>query len=117
MTTEMRMIQMMSGKTLLDQILNSVLRGWIDVEDIEKHFKRHHVTCLGHLERMNVESSRRRVYEKIKVGNTKRGRLKKTWKEIVKHDTRKINLSTEDANDQEKHRHCCKQLDNSDILG
>ena len=90
---------MICGKTLLDQVSNSVLREWTNVENIERHLRAHCLRWLEHLKRINVESLTIRVYEDIKEGNTRRGRPKKTWEEMVKHDMRKRNLTIEDAND------------------
>ena len=92
------MTRKMCGKALLDQISNSVLRGYTDVEDIEEHSREHHLTWLGHFERMNVKSFKRRVYEKkIKVDT--RRRLKETG-EMVKRDMRR-NVSIEDVYERE----------------
>ena len=60
----MRKIQIMSRKTLSDEIANSVLRERTDVEDIDKHFRKHRLRWLGHIEPMNVECLTRLLREK-----------------------------------------------------
>ena len=57
----MKMVRMMCGKILLDKIAYSVLRDWNDVKNSDEHLKGHRIVWLGHLERMNVESLKRRL--------------------------------------------------------
>ena len=59
--TEMRMIRIMCGNSLKDKVTNNVLRGWTDVEDIDKYLTGHCLRWLGHVEQMNVESLTSRV--------------------------------------------------------
>ena len=40
-TTKIKMIKTIFDKALLDEIANSVLRKWIDVEDMDKQLKTH----------------------------------------------------------------------------
>ena len=59
----------------------TVIRKWAC--DTDEHLRRHRLTQLVHLERMNAKSLTRRVREKTFEGNMGRG-LKKTWKETMK---------------------------------
>ena len=70
----MRMIAMMCGKILPNQVLISVLREWKDVENIETHLRRHPLRWLEHFKRINVERLTRTVYKK------------KTWEQMVKEE-------------------------------
>ena len=57
---------MICSKTHLNQILNSMLRGWIKFELIEE-------------QRIKVKSLTKSVYENKIVSNTRRGYSQKTW--------------------------------------
>ena len=100
----------MCGKSLKDEVTNSLLREWTNVEDIDKHLRGHRLRWLGHVERMNVESLTRRVRKTTIAGNMRRGRPKKTLEETVEADMRKINLTIKDAHDRVKWRCGCKNL-------
>ena len=78
----------MCGMTLLDKIDNCVSRKWTGVEDINKHLRGRRLRWLGHLERMNMKSLRRKVREKTIMKYVKRGRPKETW-DTVKDDMKR----------------------------
>jgi len=58
---QMRMIRIMCGKTLGDEIPNGLLRDRTGVEDIRNHLGETGLKWLGHLERM-YETNLCRVY-------------------------------------------------------
>ena len=62
LTCMMEMIWIMCGKTPLDKIVVSVLKEWMDVEDINEYFREHHLVRLGHLAQINVEILMRRKF-------------------------------------------------------
>jgi len=79
---EMRLIRMMCGKTLRDEIPNDLLRDRTGVEDIEDHL-RARLRWLGHLERMDEINLSKRVKERV-PGHMMRGKPKKSWDEVMK---------------------------------
>ena len=62
-----------------DVVTNNVLRGWIDVEDIDEYLTGHRLRWLGQVERKNGENLTSRVRKLTIAGNT-RSRLKKPGK-------------------------------------
>ena len=67
---KMRMIRMLSGKTLLAKIALSVLWEWTDIEDMNQPLGGGQLRCLGHLEQTNMKCYNER--EKKTAGNVKR---------------------------------------------
>ena len=112
---EMRMIRMMCGKTLRDKILNVVLRKNLEVEDMDEHLRVQRLRWLGHLQRMGPERLAKKIWLENIEGNVRRGRPRKTWKELVLDDMKRKRLLIKNALDRVRWRRCCKQPVNSGL--
>jgi len=91
-TAEMRMIMMMSGKTLRNGILNGLLRDRTGVEELENHLGETRLRWLTHLERIEEINLIKRLRKERVPRHMKRGRLKMSWHEVVKEDMKKKDL-------------------------
>jgi len=89
-------VRMMCEKMLHDGILNSLLRVRSGVEDIENHLGENRLRWLRHLERKDETNLVKRVREERVPRHIKRGRLKKSWDEVVKEDMKKRGLCIND---------------------
>ena len=80
-TAEMRMLQMICGKTLKDKIDNEKIREMTGVERFEKFLRKQRLRWLGHVERMDEERGPVKALH-LEVDGTKKGRLKKRSAEM-----------------------------------
>ena len=98
---EMRMISWMCGHTKFDKIRNGVIRGKIGVAPIEDKIREARLRCFGHVRRRTMEVQVRRC-ENIDRLECKRsrGRLKKRWSEVIKHDLKTLGLVEDMAQDR-----------------
>ena len=85
-----QLIRTITGQTLLDQISNSVLRRWTDVEDIEEHF--------------------RKASSKM-VGTSRENDCGEFDKKILSKDNSRVNSRTEENLGDVKHDMGKKKLD------
>ena len=90
---EMRMICWVCGHTRLDKISNEVIRGKLGVVYIEDKIREARLRWFGHIKRRSMDAPVRRC-EKLDCPNHKRsrGRPKKSWIEIIRHDLKALGL-------------------------
>ena len=81
-TSEMRMLQMMCGKTLKDQMNNKKIGEMTGVVRLEEFLREKRLRWLGHVERMDEERGPVKALL-LKLMGQKKGRLKKRWKEVL----------------------------------
>ena len=83
---EMRMIRWICGHTRLDKIKNEVIRGKIGVASIEDKIREPRLRWFGHIRRSMNATVRR--CEKLDRSDYRRGRgrPKKSWSEVIRHD-------------------------------
>ena len=83
----------MCGHTRLDKIRNEVIRGKTGVAFIENKIRETRLRWFGHIRRRPMDAPVRRC-ETIDRPDFRRskGRLKKSWSEVIRHDVKTIGL-------------------------
>jgi len=79
----MRLIRWMSNVTLRDRTPSAELRGSLDIEGISEVLCTGRLRWLGYMERMGVDNWVKRCTNVIIDGRKPRGRLRKTWGEVL----------------------------------
>ena len=106
-TTEMRMLRMICGKTLKDEMNNDKIREMMGVARLEKFLREKRLRWLGHVEKMDEEKGLVKALL-LEVDRTKKGRPKKRWKEVPECDMTARGLQRLDAQDRERWQLGCK---------
>ena len=106
-TTKMKMLRMMCGKTLKDKMNNEKIREMTGVVRLEEFLREKRLRWLGHVERRAEERGPVKALL-LEVDGTKKGRLKKRWKEVLECDMTARGLQSLDAQDRERWRQGCK---------
>ena len=98
---EMRMIHWICGHKRLDKIGNEVIRGRIGVASIEDKIREARLRCFRHIRRRSMDAPVRRC-EKFDRPNymSSRGRPKKSWSEVIRHDLKTLGLVEDMAYDR-----------------
>ncbi|VFQ77838.1 unnamed protein product [Cuscuta campestris] len=98
---EMRMLRWMCGKTRLDRISNEVIRRQVGMAPVEDKLREARLRWLGHVRRRDADAPVRRC-ERITVigGSRRRGRPKKNWEEVIRHDLGLLDLTEDMALDR-----------------
>ena len=88
---KMRMIRWICGYTRLDRIRNEVIRDKIGVTSIENKIREARLRWFGHIRRRNMDAPVRRC-ERIDRPEYRRsrGRPKKSWSEVFRHDLKAL---------------------------
>ena len=97
---DMRMIRWMCNVSVKDRLSSKELRKRLHVDSIGSCMQNRRLCWFGHVERMdkNAWASRCRT---IKVaGTTGRGRLKKTWEEVIRIDLKQKGVSRDLVKDR-----------------
>jgi len=91
----------MCGHTRLDKIRNEVIRGKIGVVTIEDKIREARLRWCGHIRRRSMDAPVRRC-EKLDQPDygRSRGRLQKSWSEVVQHDLKTFGLVEDMAQDR-----------------
>jgi len=99
--TKMRMICWICGHTRLDKIRNKVIMGKNGVAPIEDKIRDVRLHWFGHLRRRPMDAPVRRC-ETIEYLDYRRsrGRPKKSWSEVIRHDLRTLGLVEDMAQDR-----------------
>ena len=106
-TTEMRMLQIICGKTLKDKMNNEKIREMTSVMRLEEFLREKRLRWLEHAERMDEERGPLKALL-LEVVGRKKGRPEKRWKEVLKCDMTARVLRRLDAQDRERWRLGCK---------
>jgi len=95
-----------------DKIRNEVIRGKIGVSSIENKIRYVRLRCFRHIRRRNMDAPVRRR-EKIDRLDYRRsrGRLKKNWNEIIRHDLKILGVEEDIAQDRRLRRSRIKVMD------
>jgi len=98
---KMRMIRWIYGHTRLDKIRNEVIRGRIGVASIEDKIRYARLRWFGHIRRRSMDAPVRRC-EKLEPLDHRRsrGRPKKNWSEVIRHDLKTLGLVEDIAQDR-----------------
>jgi len=91
---EMRMRLWMCSNTKRDKVRNEDIHTKIGVTSIEEKMRENRQRWFDHVRHRPTDAPVRRV-ERIKLGQVKRaqGGSKKTWKEVIRQDTKAKGLS------------------------
>ncbi|XP_070003183.1 uncharacterized protein [Nicotiana sylvestris] len=91
---EMRMLRWMCGHTRMDKIRNDDIREKVHVAPIEDKMWEARLRWFGHVQRRSPDVPVRRC-ERLEVeGNRRgRGRPKKYWGEVIRHDMARLQIS------------------------
>jgi len=98
---EMRMIRWMYGHTRLDKIRNEVIRSKIGVASIEDKIRQARLRWFRHIRRRPMDAPARRG-ETIVCSDhrRRRGRPRKSWREVIRHDLKMLELVEDMAHDR-----------------
>jgi len=109
---EMRMIHWICGHTRLDKIRNKVIRGKVGVASIGDKMREARLRWFGHLRRRPRDGLVRRC-ETIKCLDYRRskGRPKKSWSEVIRHDLKTLGLVDDMSQDRKFWRYRIKVTD------
>jgi len=109
---EMRMIRWIYGHTRLDKIRKEVIRGKIGVASIEDKIRDVRLHWFDHIKRRNMDASVRRR-ERIDHPDYRRsrGRPKKSWSEVNRHDLKTLGLVEDMTQDRRLWRSRIKVVD------
>ncbi|KAM3363886.1 hypothetical protein P3S68_018740 [Capsicum galapagoense] len=93
---EMRMLYWMCGLTRGDKIRNEIISEKIRVASVEDKMREERLRWLGHVMRRDGDAPMRRC-ERLPLDDFRRsrGRPKKYWREVIRHDMEQLQL-TED---------------------
>jgi len=109
---EMRMICWVCGHTRLDKIRNEVIRGKIGVASTEDKMREARLRWFGHIKRRPRNAPVRKC-ETIAYPEYRRsrGRPKKSWSEVIRHDLKALGLVEDMAQDRKLWRDRIKVAD------
>ncbi|VFQ79217.1 unnamed protein product [Cuscuta campestris] len=98
---EMRMLRWMCGKTRLDRISNEVIRHQVGMAPVENKLREARLRWFGHVRRRDADAPVLRC-ERISIigGSWGRGRPRKNWKEVIRHDLGLLTLTEDMALDR-----------------
>jgi len=99
---EIKIIRWMCGHTRLDKIRNEVIIGKIEVTSIENKMRGDaRLRWFGHRNRKSMDAPVKRC-ERIVRPNCRRsrGRSKKSWSEVIRHDLKTLGLVEDMAQDR-----------------
>jgi len=102
----------MCGHTKFDRIRNGVIRDKIGVTPIENTIREVKLRWFGHVRRRSVNALVRNI-ENIDRLDCKRsrGRLKKSWSEVIRHDLQTLGLAEDMTQDRTLWRSRIKVVD------
>ena len=107
---EMRMVRWMCGIKLKDRFPNNELRERLVIDDIALVLQQNRLRWYGQVLRKEDDDWVKKRMEYEVEGPRPRGRLKRTWREVVKEDCQARKLNKEDAMDRSKWRKLIKDV-------
>jgi len=107
---EMRMVRWMCGVKLKDRLASKELRERLGVDDIALVLQQNRLRWYGHVLRKDDDDWVKKCMDYEVEGPTPRGRLKRTWKEVVREDCKTRKLNRVDAMDRCKWRKVLKAV-------
>ena len=112
MVAEMRMLHWICGYTRLGTIRNEVIGGKIGVTSIKDKIREARLRWFGHIRRRSRDGPLRRC-ETIECPDYRRsrGRPKKSWSEVVRHDLKTLGLVEDMTQDRRLWRSRIKVVD------
>ncbi|XP_075096148.1 uncharacterized protein LOC142174255 [Nicotiana tabacum] len=97
----MRMLRWMCEHTRKDKIRNEVIRDKMEVASMEAKLRESRLRWFGHVRRRNIDASVRSCERLTIAGLRKgRGRPKKYWGEVIRHDMLVLHLTKDMTSDK-----------------
>ncbi|KAF3626844.1 Ubiquitin carboxyl-terminal hydrolase 7 [Capsicum annuum] len=92
--TEMQMLRWMCGHTRKDRVRNEIIREKVGVASVEDKLREVRLRWFGHIMRSGLDAPVRRCETLAMDGFRRaRGRPKKYWREVIRHDMKQLQLT------------------------
>ncbi|KAF3625481.1 putative polygalacturonase-like [Capsicum annuum] len=92
--TEMRMLQWMCGHTRKDRVMNEIIREKVRIASVEDKMREVRLRWFGYVMRRGSDAPVRRCKILTVDGFRRgRGRSKKYWREVIRHDMEQLQLT------------------------
>ena len=98
--TERLMVRWMCGVTLKNKKSSEELMEYLGIDSVTDVVRRGRLRWFGHVERKSKDDWVLACTNMEVVGDRKRGRGRKTWRECVNDDTKTLGLKKEEAQDR-----------------
>ena len=105
----MRMVRWMCDVKLKDRLPSKELRERLGVDDIALILQQNRLHWYGHVLRKDDDWVKKCMEYEVE-GSRPRGRLKRTWREVVEKDCQARKLNKEDASDCSRWRKLIKDV-------
>ena len=103
-TTEMRMLRWARGKTRLDHVRNEDIWKEAHMCPMAEFLREKRLRWFGHVQRRDIDDATRKILQMEVEGKRNRGRPKLRWRDLVKDDMARNQITTEMAEDR-RHWH------------
>ena len=103
-TTEMPMLRWARGKTRLDHVRNVDIWKEAHMYPMAELLREKRLRCFVHVQRQDYDETTRNILQMTVDGKRNRGRPKLRWRDLVKEDMVRNQMTTEMAEDR-KHWH------------
>ena len=103
-TTEMRMLRWARGKTRLDHVRNVDIWKEAHMYPMAEFLREKRLRWFGHVQRRDKDDATRKILQMEVDGKRNRGRPKLRWRDLVKDDMARNQMTTEMAEDR-RHWH------------
>ena len=102
-TTEIRMLRWARGKTRLDHVRNVDIWKEAYMHPMAEFFREKRLSWFGHVRRRDKDDATRKILQMKVDGHRNRGRPKLRWRDLVKEEMARNQMTTEMAEDR---KHC-----------
>ena len=102
--TEMRMLRWILGLTLRDRKKNDDIRRILGVACITDKVREARLRWYGRIQRREEDDCVKRILEANSGGQRSRGRQRKRWIDVVKHNMEDLQLNVEDVKNRAEWR-------------
>ena len=103
-TTEMRMLRWARGKTRLDHVRNVDIWNEAHMYPMAEFLREKRLRWFEHVQRRDKDDATRKILQMTVDGKRNRGRPKLRWRDLVKDDMARNQITTEMAEDR-RHWH------------
>ena len=103
-TTEMRMLRWARGNTRLDHVRNVDIWNEAHMYPMAEFLREKRLRWFGHVQRRDKDDATRKILQMEVEGKRNRGRPKLRWRDLVKDDMARNQMTTEMAEDR-RHWH------------
>ena len=103
-TTEMRMLRWARGKTRQDHVRNVDIWKEAHMYPMAEFLREKRLRWFGHVQRRDKDDATRKILQMTVDGKRNRGRPKLRWRDLVKDDMARNQMTTEIAEDR-RHWH------------